>query len=147
MSAWDAVSAISSMSGAVTVTAALIYTARQVREARRTRAVTALLAIHKAWNASELNRTRRRLKGGEFDDVDQMSIADRNAIGDVLNQAELVGFLVDRRLVSLHDVMSLFPSIPFSYEKALPHIEERRRAFPMYARNVEVLVRRYETQR
>ncbi|MDP4506178.1 hypothetical protein [Nonomuraea turcica] len=145
MSTWEMVSAISSAVSTFTVTGALIYAARQLRETRHSRAITTLLAVHKECQAPQLTAIRRRLRNGEFSDISTVSGADRDVISDLLKQMELVGFLVQRRLVDLDDAISLFPQMPLTYSQALPHIEDRRLTNPGYASKTESLIRRYNT--
>ncbi|MEU6590859.1 hypothetical protein ABZ923_16830 [Streptomyces sp. NPDC046881] len=127
----------------VSVVAALVFAARQVGEAKDSRAITTLLAVHKECQSPTLNKIRRRLRDGELGDLGQLNVEDRSDLSDLLQQLELVGFLVERRLVDLVDVKNIFPNLPRTCAKAWPYIEHRREQDAEYAAKLERLVRRY----
>jgi len=119
VSTWDAVGAVSSMVSTVTVTAALIYTARQAREARHTRAITALLAVHKDDQSPRLNIVRRRRQGGELDDVDGLSTAERNEVGD-RTQPAATHYAEVRRYPNSTSGVSRLPSPEMEHRIGIP---------------------------
>lgn len=143
MSVWDAIGVVTSLLSSITVMAALVFAARQVREAKDTRAMTTLLTVHEQCQSPTLNKIRRRLKDGQLGDLGQLTAEDRNDLGDLLQRLELVGFLVDRGLVDLEDARSLFPNLPRTYAKARPYIEQRREQDTVYAAKLERLIQRY----
>ncbi|MFJ8637371.1 hypothetical protein [Streptomyces sp. NPDC093568] len=140
---WDAIGAVSSALSTVSVVVALVFAARQVGEAKDSRAMTTLLAVHKECQSPSLNKIRRRLRDGELGDLSQLNAEDRSALSDLLQQLELVGFLVERGLVDLGDVKNIFPNLPRTCAKAWPYIESRRERDADYAAKFERLVRRY----
>ncbi|MFF0205808.1 hypothetical protein [Streptomyces sp. NPDC005017] len=123
--------------------AALVFAARQVKEAKDSRAMTALLAVHKECQSPTLNKIRRRLRNGELGEPSQLTAEDLSDLSDLLQQFELVGFLVERKLVDLPDVKNVFPNLPRTYAKAWPYIEHRREQDADYAAKLEDLIRRY----
>nr|WP_163016945.1 hypothetical protein [Streptomyces chartreusis] len=123
--------------------AALVFAARQVREAKDSRAMTTLLAVHKECQSPTLNRIRTRLRDGDLGDLSRLNAEDRSDLTDLLQQFELVGFLVERGLVDLGDTKNIFPNLPKTYAEAWPYIEHRRARDADYAVKLERLVRRY----
>ncbi|MEW2048502.1 hypothetical protein [Streptomyces sp. NPDC005476] len=99
--------------------------------------------MHKECQSPTLSKIRRRLRNGELDDLSQLNADDRGDLSDLLQQFELVGFLVQRGLVDLGDAKSIFPNLPKTYAKAWPYIEHRRERDAGYAAKLEHLVRRY----
>ncbi|MGV9502695.1 DUF4760 domain-containing protein [Streptomyces sp. NPDC003642] len=140
---WDAIGAVSSALSTMSVVAALVFAARQVREAKDSRAMATLLAVHKECQSPTLNKIRRRLRDGDLGDLSRLNAEDRSDLSDLLQQLELVGFLVERGLVELEDAESIFPNLPRTYAKAWPYIAHRREQDAGYAAKLERLVRRY----
>jgi len=140
---WDAIGAVSSALSTISVVAVLVFAARQVGEAKDSRAMTTLLAVHKECQSPTLNRIRRRLRDCELGDLSQLNAEDRSDLSDLLQQFELVGFLVERGLVDLGDAKSIFPNLPRTCAKAWPYIEQRREQDAGYAAKLERLIRRY----
>ncbi|WP_437039678.1 DUF4760 domain-containing protein [Streptomyces sp. enrichment culture] len=140
---WDAIGAVSSALSTMSVVTALVFAARQVREAKDSRAMATLLAVHKECQSPTLNKIRRRLRDGDLGDLSRLNAEDRSDLSDLLQQLELVGFLVERGLVELEDAESIFPNLPRTYAKAWPYIAHRREQDAGYAAKLERLVRRY----
>ncbi|WP_331732971.1 hypothetical protein [Streptomyces sp. NBC_01276] len=131
------------MSSTVIVALAAMYAARQVKEAKRTRAITSLVALHQEYQSADLSRIRRRLKAHELGDFTHLGTDDREGLDNLLQKLELLAVLTNRGLVNSGDVVALFPGIPTTFALARPYINLHRTTRPEYASQTEELVRRY----
>ncbi|MER5466832.1 hypothetical protein ABT010_40740 [Streptomyces sp. NPDC002668] len=141
---WDVVVGVNAVLSTAIVAIAATYAARQVKEARHSRAIATLLSIHGEYQSPELSRVRRRLQCDQLGDLRALIPEDRERLGNLLQKLELLAFLVNRDLVDTDDVVALFPGIPLTFSKARPYVEMRRQVHPDYARQTERLVLKYD---
>jgi hypothetical protein len=141
---WAAISAISAAVSALVVLGAAAYAAMQVSELKKARGIQSLLAVHEQYQSSELNLTRRRLHAGELGDVSELKTAEREQLGNLLNQLELIGVLTDQGLIDVELVRAVFPAVPRTVERAMPFILARRHTNPQYAQMSEKLAGLYK---
>ena len=150
-SVWSAIEAVSTACAALIVLAGLLYAKSQVGEARRSRNAELLLEIHNWWHASDMRVIRDRLLAGEFGppskfDSNQLSEADSYAVWTLLDRLEMLGVLVEKRLVDVDLVVAAFRnSPPQVWYYVRPHLLGLRKLRPpgngLY---LEKLAERYE---
>lgn len=146
---WEAVAALSGAVSASVVVAGALYAHLQLREARLSRNASLLLDIRDRYHTPESREVRRRLLAGDFGapqtlNVDALPPSDFHAFWDLLDQLELVGLLVERRLLDVDLVTSVFHrSPPRIWQAVEPYIRARRREVPNEGRYFELLARRF----
>ena len=129
--AWAAVGAISTATASVVVVIAAIYAHYQLREARLSRNVSLLLAIHERYHSLPMRKVRARLLAGEFGtpevfDLDSVALDDRLQLSQMLDDLQLLGLLVRRKLIDFELVHGAFPSTPPRVWKAVSLYAARR---------------------
>jgi hypothetical protein len=149
--AWAAIAAISAAVSALVVLAAAVYARSQVDEARLNRHMALLLAFQDKYHSLPSREFRRRLLEGNFGspsdfDPDKLNKEDFHNFWQLHDQLEVLGVLVERRLLDLDLVIACFHrSPPMVWEAIRPYIEKRRKfASPIEGRHFELLVQRYK---
>lgn len=148
---WEAVNAISAALATFVVVFGALYAYFQVREARQGRHVSMLLAFRDRYHSMPDRQFRARLLRGHFgtpDEIDpeQFSEDDYHRFWELHDQLEVLGVLVDRRLVDFDLVRACFHrSPPMVWEAIGPYIVRRRQtSTPYEGIHFERLVGRYE---
>ncbi|MFI9247146.1 hypothetical protein ACIGXF_32265 [Streptomyces sp. NPDC053086] len=151
---WEAVSAVSAGVGTLFVIAASFFAYSQIKEARLSRHVQLLLSFQEKYHAPAARHFRHRLISGEFGspetfDPSRMSSEDFHAFWQLHDQLELLGVLVEQRLLAFDLILACFHRSPPQVWAAIePYIVERRNhASPLEGRHFERLVQRYKSSR
>ncbi|MFD5415550.1 hypothetical protein ACFV4Q_19120 [Streptomyces nojiriensis] len=147
---WAGVAAVSAAISAVVVIVASFFAYSQIREARSARHVNLLLSFQEKYHSPMARGFRYRLLSGEFgppEDFDpaRLSVDDFHSFWQLHDQLEMLGVLVDRRLLDFDLVLACFHRSPPQVWAAIePYILTRRTvASPLEGQNFEKLVRRY----
>lgn len=149
---WEAVSAVSTGVGTLFVIAASFFAYSQIKEARLSRHIQLLLSFQEKYHAPAARRFRHRLISGEFGspetfDPSHMSSEDFHAFWQLHDQLEMLGVLVEQKLLTFDLVLACFHRSPPQVWTAIePYIVERRNhASPLEGRHFERLVRYYQS--
>ncbi|WP_182883079.1 hypothetical protein [Microbispora sp. H10949] len=149
---WAALSAISAALGVLLVIVASVYAHIQVKEARRSRHITLLLAFQENYHSISARDFRRWLLAGEFGmpeefDADKLDRENFHRFWQLLDQLEVLGVLVKQNLIDFELVVASFHrSPPMVWEAIGPYVQKRRReASPLESVNLEHLVHRYRS--
>ncbi|NUL05204.1 hypothetical protein HRW07_18590 [Streptomyces lunaelactis] len=136
--------------GTIMVIVASFFAYSQIREARHARHVSLLLSFQEKYHAPAARRFRYRLLSGEFGPPEQFDAArldadDFHSFWQLHDQLEMLGVLVDRRLLDFDLVLACFHRSPPQVWAAIePYIRTRRGlSSPLEGQNFEKLVRRY----
>lgn len=147
---WAAVGAISAAIGTVFIVAASFFAYSQIKEARLSRHVQLLISFQEKYHSQAARHFRRRLVSGEFGPPDQldparMSAEDFHSFWQLHDQLEMLGVLVEQRLLAFDLVVACFHRSPPQVWAAIePYIVDRRtHASPLEGVHFERLVRRY----
>lgn len=147
---WASVAAVSAAISAIVVIVASFFAYSQIREARSARHVSLLLAFQEKYHSPVARSFRYRLLSGEFGPPDEFDPSGLNAddfhsFWQLHDQLEMLGVLVDRRLLEFDLVLACFHRSPPQVWAAIePYILTRRTvASPLEGQNFEKLVRRY----
>jgi hypothetical protein len=137
-------SSMIALAGVLIALATFVYARRQIVEARRATALGALMPFFESWHSEECKRTRGRLYTGDLIPGD-LSVDDEARLRLVLDRLELLGALVENRIVDFPVVQSMFWHSPVKvWKPAKPFIDAQRAAGQeRYAHNYELLVGRY----
>ncbi|MEU8893524.1 hypothetical protein [Streptomyces sp. NPDC048442] len=126
----------------------------QIKEARLSRNVQLLLSFQEKYHAPAARKFRRRLISGEFGspeifDPANMSSDDYHSFWQLHDQLEMLGVLVEKKLLAFDLVLACFHRSPPQVWAAIePYILERRtRASPLESVHFERLVGRYRSSR
>ncbi|MEU7100381.1 hypothetical protein AB0A66_18920 [Streptomyces longwoodensis] len=147
---WDAVSAISAAIGTVFVVTASFFAYSQIKEARLSRHVQLLISFQEKYHSQAARHFRRRLISEEFGSPEQfdparMSADDFHSFWQLHDQLEMLGVLVEKRLLAFDLVVACFHRSPPQVWAAIgPYIVDRRtNASPLEGVHFERLVQRY----
>lgn len=147
---WASVAAVSAAISAIVVIVASFFAYSQIREARSARHVSLLLAFQEKYHSPMARSFRYRLLSGEFGppeefDPSRLNVDDFHSFWQLHDQLEMLGVLVDRRLLEFDLVLACFHRSPPQVWAAIePYILTRRTvASPLEGQNFEKLVRRY----
>jgi hypothetical protein len=149
--AWDAVGAISGAVATCIVLAGGLYAHLQWREAKLSRNIALLLQIRDRYHSPSMRELRRRLLSGDLGapedfDAEALSSQDFNDFWDLLDQLEMVGFLVERGILDVSLATAVFHrSPPCVWEVVQPYILRRRSEVPRESRYLERLVQHYRS--
>ncbi|MGJ5827210.1 DUF4760 domain-containing protein [Streptomyces ossamyceticus] len=149
---WAAVSAVSAAVGTVFVITASFFAYSQIKEARLSRHVQLLISFQEKYHSQAARHFRRRLISGEFGlpeqfDPARMSAEDFHSFWQLHDQLEMLGVLVEQRLLAFDLVVACFHRSPPQVWAAIePYIVGRRsHASPLEGVHFERLVRRYQS--
>ncbi|MFJ7292823.1 DUF4760 domain-containing protein [Streptomyces collinus] len=147
---WEAVGAVSAAVGTVFVITASFFAYSQIKEARLSRNVQLLISFQEKYHSQAARHFRRRLISGEFGPPEQfnptrMSAEDFHSFWQLHDQLEMLGVLVEQRLLAFDLVVSCFHRSPPQVWAAIePYIMDRRiHASPLEGVHFERLVQRY----
>ncbi|MFE0045199.1 DUF4760 domain-containing protein [Streptomyces albireticuli] len=147
---WPVVSAVSSALGTVVVIVAGFFAYSQIKEARHARHINLLVSFQDKYHSPEARTFRHRLLAGEFGPPEQfdpacLSADDFHSFWQLHDQLEVLGVLVEHRLLEFNLVLACFHrSPPRVWEAIEPYIRKRRaEASPLEGQNFEKLVQRY----
>ncbi|MEW2391049.1 hypothetical protein AB0933_22110 [Streptomyces venezuelae] len=151
---WGAIGAVSAAVGTVFVISASFFAYSQIKEARLSRNVQLLLSFQEKYHASAARHFRLRLIRGEFGSPENfnpatMSSDDYHSFWQLHDQLEMLGVLVEKKLLAFDLVLACFHRSPPQVWAAIePYILDRRtRASPLESVHFERLVRRYQSSR
>ncbi|MEU1179120.1 hypothetical protein ABZ464_15990 [Streptomyces sp. NPDC005820] len=147
---WTAVGAVSTAIGTVVVIAASFFAHSQIKEARLARHVQLLLSFQEKYHSPAARTFRHRLLSGEFGspehfDPAHMSDDDFHSFWQLHDQLEMLGVLVEQKLLAFDLVLACFHRSPPRVWNAVgPYILNRRaQASPLEGVHFERLVQRY----
>jgi hypothetical protein len=147
---WDALGAISDAVAATVVIVASIYAYLQLRETKSSRHLTSLLSFQEKYHSAAMRSFRTDLLKGRWGppeefDADRLGEAEFHQFWQLMDQLEVLGVLVDRKLVDFQLVAACFHrSPPMVWAAVEPYILARRtEASPLEAIYFERLVQRY----
>lgn len=92
-SLWTAIAAVSSAVSALAVLITIAYATRQIREMQAARTVETFMNVFDAYQDTDLNTVRRKLKSSGLEALDE---TERERL-----RVEFLGILVDRRFVPM----------------------------------------------
>jgi hypothetical protein len=140
---WSAIGAGSAAIGTVVVSLAAIYAYMQVREAKASRILGAMITIYEQYQSPDSRSARATLYRG--DDLLKYSDEELEPIRRLLSQFELLGVLVEHKLLDPGLVANVFDDIPIMWRQLQPYILDRRerRNNPRRAIYFELLAQRY----
>ncbi|MFF7747864.1 hypothetical protein ACFZCP_01175 [Streptomyces sp. NPDC007971] len=138
--------------GTLVVIAASFFAYSQIKEARLSRHVQLLISFQEKYHSPASRRFRHRLVSGEFgspEDFDptHMSEEDFHSFWQLHDQLEMLGVLVEQKLLAFDLVLACFHRSPPRVWNAIePYILNRRtQASPHEGEHFERLVRRYQS--
>ena len=141
---WEAVAAVSSIMNVVVVVAAVVYTHMQLGEASRARSAAVLLEFQGRHSSERLAAGRARLDRDEFADLEDLSVADRSLLEEIVDHQETLAMLVELQLLDPQVARTVFRYSPSRvWTKAQHFIEEQRAITPGYGDYLGRYVDRY----
>jgi hypothetical protein len=140
---WSAIGAGSAAIGTVVVSLAAIYAYMQVREAKASRTLGAMITIYEQYQSLDSRLARATLYRG--DDLTKYSDEELEPIRRLLSQFELLGILVEHTLLDFELVANVFDDVPIMWRLLQPYILDRRerRKNPRRAIYFELLAQKY----
>jgi hypothetical protein len=140
---WSAIGAGSAAIGTVVVSLAAIYAYMQVREAKASRTLGAMITIYEQYQSLDSRLARATLYRG--DDLTKYSDEELEPIRRLLSQFELLGILVEHSLLDFELVANVFDDVPIMWRLLQPYILDRRerRKNPRRAIYFELLAQKY----
>ncbi|WP_133912706.1 DUF4760 domain-containing protein [Streptomyces sp. NBC_00582] len=136
--------------GTIVVIAASFFAYSQIKEARLSRHVQLLISFQEKYHSPAARRFRHRLLSGEFGspqnfDPTRMCDEDFHSFWQLHDQLEMLGVLVERKLLSFDLVLACFHRSPPRVWNAIePYVLNRRaQASPLEGMHFERLVHRY----
>jgi hypothetical protein len=141
---WSAIGAGSAAIGTVVVSLAAIYAYMQVREAKASRTLGAMITIYEQYQSLDSRLARATLYSGD-DLLTEFSDEELEPIRRLLSQLELLGILVEHKLLDFELVANVFDDVPIMWKLLEPYILDRRekRKNPRRAIYFELLAQRY----
>ncbi|MFC4499830.1 MULTISPECIES: hypothetical protein [Streptomyces] len=147
---WTAVGAVSAALGTLVVVAASFFAYSQIKEARLSRHVQLLISFQEKYHSPAARRFRYRLISGEFGppenfDPTRMCDDDFHSFWQLHDQLEMLGVLVEKKLLAFDLVLACFHRSPPQVWSAIePYIMNRRDlASPLEGVHFERLVQLY----